>query len=120
MQPTSPSSACNQPPTTDDVRTERAHVFFWTELCIAAGVSVIGNATQAVLHTTALPLLAATVAVIIGNRRYGNCPNSHITPRRASLNTSSAAYSAIHDAAQQRRRNRDRCFRLRRSRPRPA
>ncbi|GAD83434.1 MULTISPECIES: DUF2637 domain-containing protein [Nocardia] len=64
MQPTSPSSACNQPPTTDDVRTERAHVFFWTELCIAAGVSVIGNATQAVLHTTALPLLAATVAVI--------------------------------------------------------
>ncbi|MGW5452324.1 DUF2637 domain-containing protein [Nocardia sp. NPDC003979] len=46
------------------MRTDRAHVFFWTELCIAAGVSVIGNATQAVLHTTALPAVAATVAVI--------------------------------------------------------
>ncbi|GEM29133.1 hypothetical protein NN3_01400 [Nocardia neocaledoniensis NBRC 108232] len=46
------------------MRTDRAHVFFWTELCIAAGVSVIGNATQAVLHTTALPVVAATVAVI--------------------------------------------------------
>ncbi|MEV0334485.1 DUF2637 domain-containing protein [Nocardia sp. NPDC050717] len=46
------------------MRTDRAQVFFWTELCIAAGVSVIGNATQAVLHTTALPVVAATVAVI--------------------------------------------------------
>ncbi|MGW5924520.1 DUF2637 domain-containing protein [Nocardia fluminea] len=46
------------------VRTDRAHVFFWTELCIAAGVSVIGNATQAVLHTTVLPAVAAAVAVI--------------------------------------------------------
>ncbi|MEV0684795.1 DUF2637 domain-containing protein [Nocardia sp. NPDC050378] len=46
------------------MRTDRAHIFFWTELCIAAGVSVIGNATQAVLHTTALPVVAATVAVI--------------------------------------------------------
>ncbi|MFI6220078.1 DUF2637 domain-containing protein [Nocardia salmonicida] len=43
---------------------DRAHVFFWTELCIAAGVSVVGNATQAVLHTTAMPAVAATVAVI--------------------------------------------------------
>ncbi|MFD9547962.1 DUF2637 domain-containing protein [Nocardia salmonicida] len=42
----------------------RTHVFFWTELCIAAGVSVVGNATQAVLHTTALPAVAASVAVI--------------------------------------------------------
>ncbi|MFG1773424.1 NAD(P)/FAD-dependent oxidoreductase [Nocardia salmonicida] len=32
----------------------RTHVFFWTELCIAAGVSVVGNATQAVLHEYAL------------------------------------------------------------------
>ncbi|MFG1774782.1 DUF2637 domain-containing protein [Nocardia salmonicida] len=48
----------------NNVRTDRAHVFFWTELCIAAGVSVVGNATQAVLHTTALPAVAATVAVI--------------------------------------------------------
>ncbi|APE37095.1 hypothetical protein BOX37_27775 [Nocardia mangyaensis] len=46
------------------MRTDRAHVFFWTELCIAAGVSVVGNATQAVLHTTVLPAVAATVAVI--------------------------------------------------------
>ncbi|MEU4418577.1 tyrosine-type recombinase/integrase [Nocardia salmonicida] len=46
------------------MRTDRAHVFFWTELCIAAGVSVVGNATQAVLHTTAMPAVAATVAVI--------------------------------------------------------
>ncbi|WP_062992549.1 DUF2637 domain-containing protein [Nocardia salmonicida] len=43
---------------------DRAHVFFWTELCVAAGVSVVGNATQAVLHTTAMPAVAATVAVI--------------------------------------------------------
>ncbi|WP_280345648.1 DUF2637 domain-containing protein [Nocardia neocaledoniensis] len=64
MQPTSPSAAYNQPTTSDDERTDRAHVFFWTELCIAGGVSVIGNATQAVLHTTALPVVAATVAVI--------------------------------------------------------
>ncbi|MGC4989997.1 DUF2637 domain-containing protein [Nocardia salmonicida] len=48
----------------NNVRTDRAHLFFWTELCIAAGVSVVGNATQAVLHTTALPAVAATVAVI--------------------------------------------------------
>lgn len=64
MQPISPPSACHQPPTSGDVRADRAHVFFWAELCIAAGVSVIGNATQAVLHTTALPVVAATVAVI--------------------------------------------------------
>ncbi|MFI8974246.1 DUF2637 domain-containing protein [Nocardia asteroides] len=43
---------------------DRAHVFFWSELCIAAGVSVVGNATQAVLHTTVLPAVAAAVAVI--------------------------------------------------------
>lgn len=47
-----------------NIRTDRAHVFFWTELCIAAGVSVVGNATQAVLHATAMPAVAATVAII--------------------------------------------------------
>ncbi|MEU5407415.1 DUF2637 domain-containing protein [Nocardia asteroides] len=46
------------------MRTDRAHVFFWSELCVAAGVSVVGNATQAILHTTVLPAVAAAVAVI--------------------------------------------------------
>jgi len=53
------TAACAEP-----TRTSRAHVFFWTELCAAAGVSVVGNATQAVLHTTVLPAIAAAVAVI--------------------------------------------------------
>jgi hypothetical protein len=53
-----------QPAAREDSRTDRANVFFWTELSIAAGVSVVGNATQAVLHTTAMPAVAATVAVI--------------------------------------------------------
>lgn len=44
--------------------TDRAHVFFWSERCIAAVVGVVGNATQAVLHTTVLPAVAAAVAVI--------------------------------------------------------
>lgn len=48
----------------ESVRTTSAHVFFWIELCVAAGVSVVGNAAQAVLHTTAIPAVAAVVAVI--------------------------------------------------------
>ncbi|WP_051029364.1 DUF2637 domain-containing protein [Nocardia takedensis] len=42
----------------------RAHVFFWSVLGAAAVVSITGNATQALLHETALPLVAASVAVI--------------------------------------------------------
>lgn len=42
----------------------RAHLFFWTVLAAATTVSVTGNATQAVLHSTAVPVVAAAVAVI--------------------------------------------------------
>ncbi|MEV6135231.1 DUF2637 domain-containing protein [Nocardia sp. NPDC051990] len=42
----------------------RAHGFFWTVLTTAAAVSITGNATQAVLHDTALPAVAAAVAII--------------------------------------------------------
>ncbi|WP_189027660.1 DUF2637 domain-containing protein [Nocardia rhizosphaerihabitans] len=63
--PTASSQTVRTEPTTRvDVRADRAHIFFWSELCIAAGVSVVGNATQAVLHTTVLPAVAAAVAVI--------------------------------------------------------
>ncbi|MFD3707446.1 DUF2637 domain-containing protein [Nocardia sp. NPDC058658] len=46
------------------VRTTRAHVFFWVELVIAAGVSVAGNATHVLLHGTTLPAVAVVVAII--------------------------------------------------------
>ncbi len=42
----------------------RAHPFFWAVLITAATVSIIGNATQAILHGTAVPVVAAAVAVI--------------------------------------------------------
>ncbi|MGW4326016.1 DUF2637 domain-containing protein [Nocardia sp. NPDC004573] len=42
----------------------RAHGFFWTVLTAAATVSITGNATQALLHDTALPVVAAAVAII--------------------------------------------------------
>lgn len=42
----------------------RAHGFFWTVLAVAATVSITGNATQALLHDTALPVVAAAVAII--------------------------------------------------------
>ncbi|WP_051133503.1 DUF2637 domain-containing protein [Nocardia paucivorans] len=42
----------------------RAHTFFWAVLITAAAVSITGNATQAVLHDTQLPAVAAVVAVI--------------------------------------------------------
>ncbi|QIS02195.1 DUF2637 domain-containing protein [Nocardia brasiliensis] len=42
----------------------RAHTFFWSVLTPAATISITGNATQAVLHTTAAPAIAATVAVV--------------------------------------------------------
>ncbi|WP_329408243.1 DUF2637 domain-containing protein [Nocardia vinacea] len=45
-------------------RKPRAHAFFWTVLTAAAIVSITGNATQALLHDTALPAVAAAVAVI--------------------------------------------------------
>ncbi|WP_410874809.1 DUF2637 domain-containing protein [Nocardia sp. A7] len=48
---------------TDPPKT-RAHAFFWTVLAAAATVSITGNATQALLHDTALPVVAAAVAII--------------------------------------------------------
>ncbi|MGI5219280.1 DUF2637 domain-containing protein [Nocardia sp. CA-290969] len=45
-------------------RGPRAHTFFWAVLITAAAVSVTGNATQAVLHDTQVPAIAAVVAVI--------------------------------------------------------
>ncbi|WP_280203029.1 DUF2637 domain-containing protein [Nocardia cyriacigeorgica] len=42
----------------------RAHPFFWSVLVAAATVSIIGNATQAILHGSAVPVVAAAVAVI--------------------------------------------------------
>lgn len=42
----------------------RAHVFFWSVLAAAAAVSITGNATYAVLHAPAVPLVVAAVAVI--------------------------------------------------------
>ncbi|WP_433714077.1 DUF2637 domain-containing protein [Nocardia sp. CA-084685] len=45
-------------------RKPRAHAFFWTVLAAAATVSITGNATQALLHNTALPAVAAAVAII--------------------------------------------------------
>lgn len=39
-------------------------MFFWTVLAAAAAVSITGNATQALLHDTALPVVAAAVAII--------------------------------------------------------
>ncbi|WP_216907540.1 DUF2637 domain-containing protein [Nocardia noduli] len=47
-----------------DTPTSRAHGFFWSVLAAAATVSITGNATQALLHDTALPAVAAAVAVI--------------------------------------------------------
>ncbi len=45
-------------------RGPRAHGFFWSVLIAAAAVSITGNALHALLHATALPVLAAAVAVI--------------------------------------------------------
>ncbi|MEV0110578.1 DUF2637 domain-containing protein [Nocardia sp. NPDC050799] len=45
-------------------RAPRARTFFWAVLITAAAVSITGNATQAVLHDTPLPAVAAVVAVI--------------------------------------------------------
>lgn len=45
-------------------RGPRAHTFFWAVLIIAAAVSITGNATQALLHDTQVPAIAAVVAVI--------------------------------------------------------
>lgn len=45
-------------------RGPRAHTFFWAVLITAAAVSITGNATQALLHDTQVPAIAAVVAVI--------------------------------------------------------
>ena len=42
----------------------RAHAFFWSVLSTAAAVSITGNATQALLHDTAIPAVAAAVATM--------------------------------------------------------
>ncbi|MEC3915960.1 DUF2637 domain-containing protein [Nocardia sp. CDC160] len=44
---------------------QRAHTrFFWTMLALSAAVSITGNAAHAVLHVSALPTVAAVVAVV--------------------------------------------------------
>ncbi|MEV6557550.1 DUF2637 domain-containing protein [Nocardia sp. NPDC051756] len=66
MADTAPELTSTETPHSD-VRTPprpRAHVFFWSVLAAAAAISITGNATQAVLHTTALPAIAATVAIV--------------------------------------------------------
>ncbi|WP_406274565.1 DUF2637 domain-containing protein [Nocardia sp. NBC_00881] len=68
---TATATATDQP-TTDlhtalpesTARKPRAHAFVWTVLGAAATVSITGNATQALLHDTALPAVAAAVAII--------------------------------------------------------
>ncbi|WP_433664763.1 DUF2637 domain-containing protein [Nocardia sp. CA-128927] len=66
MADTTTEFTSNAPPS-QEVRVpsrSRAHIFFWSVLAAAAAISIIGNAAQAVLHTTALPAIAATVAVV--------------------------------------------------------
>lgn len=63
------SSASDPPNRTDATEVAptaapRAHTFFWAVLVAAAAVSIIGNATQAILHGSAVPVVAAAVAVI--------------------------------------------------------
>lgn len=60
------SDSPNRADATDVAPTgaHRAHPFFWAVLVTAAAVSIIGNATQAILHGTAVPVVAAAVAVI--------------------------------------------------------
>ncbi|WP_433620869.1 DUF2637 domain-containing protein [Nocardia sp. CA-120079] len=83
-------------PTAGDVRTAapetttpkpRAHGFFWTVLTAAATVSITGNATQAVLHDTALPavaiipplaLLAAVHGVSVLARAHAGARSTHL------------------------------------------
>ncbi|MEV6254739.1 hypothetical protein AB0L97_15955 [Nocardia sp. NPDC051911] len=43
----------------NEARKPRAHAFFWPLLGAAATVSITGNATQALLHDTTLPAVAA-------------------------------------------------------------
>ncbi|MEV0047667.1 DUF2637 domain-containing protein [Nocardia rhamnosiphila] len=45
-------------------RAPSAQTFFWAVLITSAAVSITGNATQAVLHDTQWPAVAAVVAVI--------------------------------------------------------
>lgn len=61
-----PSSTANVQTSdpTAGVSKTRAHGFFWIVLVAAATVSITGNATQALLHDTPLPVVAAAVAVI--------------------------------------------------------
>lgn len=50
-----PSTSVGPRSATIAERTPRAHAFFWSTLIAAAGVSIAGNAAQAVLHTAASP-----------------------------------------------------------------
>lgn len=62
--PAPPPTAVHSAPLARTTRKPRAHAFFWTVLGAAATVSITGNATQALLHDTALPAVAAAVAII--------------------------------------------------------
>lgn len=62
---TEPDAVVRTPRTHADAAPKSgAHPFFWTVLTAAATVSITGNATQALLHDTALPAVAAAVAII--------------------------------------------------------
>lgn len=61
---TEPTIAVRTTSALADPPKSRAHAFFWTVLAAAATVSITGNATQALLHDTALPVVAAAVAII--------------------------------------------------------
>ncbi|MGW4371545.1 DUF2637 domain-containing protein [Nocardia takedensis] len=64
LAPTSSSDTVRKSYDVADAPSSRAHAFFWTVLAAAATVSITGNAIQALLHDTPLPVVAAAVAVI--------------------------------------------------------
>lgn len=63
-EPSAPDRAATRGPRGDSHASRRAHTVLWCELATAAATSIVGNATHAVLHAEALPLLAAAVAIV--------------------------------------------------------
>ncbi|MGO4518924.1 DUF2637 domain-containing protein [Terriglobus sp. 2YAB30_2] len=59
-----PTTVARTTPSEVTTPKSRAHTFFWAVLAAAVTVSITGNATQALLHDTALPVVAAAVAII--------------------------------------------------------
>jgi hypothetical protein len=51
--------------------------FFWGWLVVATAASIAGNVTHAILNApNGFKALAAVTAVVTGNTRYRNAPNS--------------------------------------------